>query len=115
LARTGKFDLEVTTFQMAVLFCWENRRDDKISFENLRYQQRYPGTIAEPVNFYLSGSGFDYFSNTNGVTRSLLRISGMYRASNCRSSIGIRSIPCFFYEVWRKPIRTTLPLFREIV
>ena len=34
--RTGKFDLEVTTFQMAVLFCWENRRDDKISLENLR-------------------------------------------------------------------------------
>lgn len=23
--RTGKYDLEVTTFQMAVLFCWENR------------------------------------------------------------------------------------------
>ena len=34
--RTGKFDLEVTTFQMAVLFCWENRREDKISLENLR-------------------------------------------------------------------------------
>merc|ERR1719483_1378141 len=34
--KTGKFDLEVTTFQMAVLFCWENRRDDKISLENLR-------------------------------------------------------------------------------
>ena len=33
--RTGKFDLEVTTFQMAVLFCWENRREDKISLENL--------------------------------------------------------------------------------
>ena len=25
LCRTGKYDLEVTTFQMAVLFCWENR------------------------------------------------------------------------------------------
>ena len=36
LLRTGKFDLEVTTFQMAVLFCWENRREDKISLENLR-------------------------------------------------------------------------------
>jgi cullin-5 len=32
----GKFDLDVTTFQMAVLFCWENRRHDKISFENLK-------------------------------------------------------------------------------
>merc|ERR1711942_251406 len=30
--KTGKFDLEVTTFQMAVLFCWENRRDDKTLF-----------------------------------------------------------------------------------
>jgi len=34
--KAGKFDLEVTTFQMAVLFCWENRREDKISLENLR-------------------------------------------------------------------------------
>lgn len=34
--KTGKFDLEVTTFQMAVLFCWENRREDRISLENLR-------------------------------------------------------------------------------
>merc|ERR1719422_2263793 len=34
--KTGKYDLEVTTFQMAVLFCWENRREDRISLENLR-------------------------------------------------------------------------------
>ena len=40
--RTGKFDLEVTTFQMAVLFCWENRRDDKISLENLRSEKGNP-------------------------------------------------------------------------
>jgi cullin-5 len=40
--RTGKFDLEVTTFQMAVLFCWENRREDKISLENLRLATELP-------------------------------------------------------------------------
>ena len=32
----GKYDLDVTTFQMAVLFCWENRRYDSLTLENLR-------------------------------------------------------------------------------
>jgi len=32
----GRFDLDVTTHQMAVLFCWENRRHDKLTLENLR-------------------------------------------------------------------------------
>ena len=41
-ARTGKFDLEITTFQMAVLFCWENRREDKLSLENLRLATELP-------------------------------------------------------------------------
>lgn len=40
--KAGKFDLEVTTFQMAVLFCWENRREDKISLENLRLATELP-------------------------------------------------------------------------
>ena len=44
--RTGKFDLEVTTFQMAVLFCWENRREDKISLENLRLATGFPLTLS---------------------------------------------------------------------
>ena len=34
--KIGKFDLEVTTFQMAVLFAWNERPQEKISFENLR-------------------------------------------------------------------------------
>ena len=42
LVRTGKFDLEITTFQMAVLFCWENRREDKLSLENLRLATELP-------------------------------------------------------------------------
>ena len=40
--RTGKFDLEITTFQMAVLFCWENRREDRLSLENLRLATELP-------------------------------------------------------------------------
>lgn len=32
----GKFDIDVTTFQMAILFCWENRRYDKLTLENLK-------------------------------------------------------------------------------
>ncbi|KAG1649294.1 Cullin-5 [Nymphon striatum] len=32
----GKFDLDVTTFQMAVLFAWNQRPNDRISFENLK-------------------------------------------------------------------------------
>jgi len=32
----GKYELEVTTFQMAVLFAWNQRPEDLISFESLR-------------------------------------------------------------------------------
>lgn len=35
--QVGKFDLEVTTFQMAVLFAWNQRPLERISFEDLRY------------------------------------------------------------------------------
>ncbi|KAJ8027302.1 Cullin-5 [Holothuria leucospilota] len=38
----GVFDLEVTTFQMAVLFAWNQRPKDKISFENLRLATELP-------------------------------------------------------------------------
>uniref|UniRef100_A0A914HHC4 Cullin-5 n=1 Tax=Globodera rostochiensis TaxID=31243 RepID=A0A914HHC4_GLORO len=34
--KAGKFDLEVTTHQMAILFCWNDRPNDKISFETIR-------------------------------------------------------------------------------
>lgn len=34
--QTGRYDLEVTTFQMAVLFTWNQRPEDSISFESLR-------------------------------------------------------------------------------
>ena len=38
----GKFDLDVTTFQMAVLFCWENRRHERLTLENLRLATELP-------------------------------------------------------------------------
>ena len=34
--QTGRYDLEVTTYQMAVLFTWNQRPEDSISFESLR-------------------------------------------------------------------------------
>merc|ERR1712141_959232 len=38
----GKFDLEVTAFQMSILFCWEKRRNDKLTMENLRLATELP-------------------------------------------------------------------------
>ena len=32
----GKYDLDVTTFQMAVLFAWNQRPKDRISLDNLK-------------------------------------------------------------------------------
>ncbi|XP_031567625.1 cullin-5-like isoform X2 [Actinia tenebrosa] len=40
--KIGKFDLEVTTFQMSVLFAWNERPQEKISFENLRLATELP-------------------------------------------------------------------------
>ncbi|RCN49243.1 cullin family protein [Ancylostoma caninum] len=40
----GRYDLEVTTFQMAVLFCWNDRAQEKISFESLRLATELPDT-----------------------------------------------------------------------
>ena len=38
----GKFELEVTTFQMAVLFAWNQRPMDKISYESLKLATELP-------------------------------------------------------------------------
>ncbi|BET00787.1 cullin 5 [Nesidiocoris tenuis] len=38
----GRFDVDVTTFQMAVLFAWNQRPADKISYENLRLATELP-------------------------------------------------------------------------
>uniref|UniRef100_UPI00358EEC98 cullin-5 isoform X1 n=1 Tax=Myxine glutinosa TaxID=7769 RepID=UPI00358EEC98 len=38
----GQFDLEVTTFQLAILFAWNQRPHEKISFENLKLATELP-------------------------------------------------------------------------
>lgn len=38
----GRYELEVTTFQMAVLFCWNDRPHDHITYENLRLATELP-------------------------------------------------------------------------
>lgn len=38
----GRFDVDVTTFQMAVLFAWNQRPFDKIPYENLRLATELP-------------------------------------------------------------------------
>lgn len=38
----GRFDLDVTTFQMAVLFAWNQRPNEKVSYENLRLATELP-------------------------------------------------------------------------
>jgi len=40
----GKFDLEVTTFQMAVLFAWNQRPKDHVSYESLQLATELPDT-----------------------------------------------------------------------
>ena len=44
VTQVGKYDLDVTTFQMAVLFCWENRRYESLTLENLRLATELPET-----------------------------------------------------------------------
>ncbi|KAL7293716.1 hypothetical protein TKK_0012788 [Trichogramma kaykai] len=40
--QVGRFDVDVTTFQMAVLFAWNERPMDKISYENLQLATELP-------------------------------------------------------------------------
>lgn len=38
----GRYDVDVTTFQMAVLFAWNQRPQDRVSYENLRLATELP-------------------------------------------------------------------------
>ena len=38
----GRYELEVTTFQMAVLFAWNQRPKDKLSYESLKLATELP-------------------------------------------------------------------------
>ncbi|XP_017879253.1 cullin-5 isoform X2 [Ceratina calcarata] len=40
--QVGRFDVDVTTFQMAVLFAWNQRPREKITYENLRLATELP-------------------------------------------------------------------------
>lgn len=40
--QVGSYELDVTTFQMAILFSWNERPNDKITFENLRLATELP-------------------------------------------------------------------------
>lgn len=46
----GRFDLDVTTFQMAVLFAWNQRPAEKVSYENLRLATELPGWFDSCMN-----------------------------------------------------------------
>uniref|UniRef100_F1KWA6 Cullin-5 n=1 Tax=Ascaris suum TaxID=6253 RepID=F1KWA6_ASCSU len=38
----GRFDLDVTTLQMSVLFCWNDRAKDRLSYESIRIATQLP-------------------------------------------------------------------------
>ncbi|MFH4983112.1 hypothetical protein AB6A40_009821 [Gnathostoma spinigerum] len=40
----GKFDLDVTTLQMSVLFSWNDRADQRLSYESLRIATQLPAS-----------------------------------------------------------------------
>lgn len=40
--KVGRFDIDVTTFQMAVLFAWNQRPNEKVTYENLRLATELP-------------------------------------------------------------------------
>ncbi|RWS27050.1 cullin-5-like protein, partial [Leptotrombidium deliense] len=41
-SQVGRYDIDVTTFQMAALFTWNERPSDKITFENLKLATELP-------------------------------------------------------------------------
>lgn len=62
----GRFDLDVTTFQIAVLFAWNERPKDKISFENLRLATELPDAELRRT-LWVRSLAFSYFKSSNCV------------------------------------------------
>jgi len=56
----GRFDLEITTFQMAVLFAWNQRPKDHISFESVQLATELPDAELRKTLF-VSNLRFDVF------------------------------------------------------
>ena len=54
----GKFDLEITTFQMAVLFAWNQRPKERVTFESLRLACELPDAELKRTLF-VSGNHWD--------------------------------------------------------
>lgn len=51
--KVGRYDLEVTTFQMAVLFSWNERPEDRISYESLKLATELPDSELTKTIFSL--------------------------------------------------------------
>ena len=64
----GRFDLDVTTFQMAVLFAWNERPKEKISLENLRLATELPDAELRRTLWVC-------ISSTTSIIRSIFDVS----------------------------------------
>ena len=64
----GRFDLDVTTFQMAVLFAWNERPKEKISLENLRLATELPDAELRRTLWVCT-------SSTTSIIRSIFDVS----------------------------------------
>jgi len=88
----GRYDVEVTTFQMTVLFAWNQRPKDKISYESLKLATELPDAELRRT-LWVRGNGF--VSNTERFFyRNLL---------HCVSHLEkwfVFSIECVVYTLW---------------
>lgn len=78
----GRFDLDVTTFQMAVLFAWNQRPAERVSYENLRLATELPGNfrklklaVVRSITLTLC-----YNRNRSGTTTNTVVIGGIPKA-----------------------------------
>lgn len=68
----GRFDVDVTTFQMAVLFAWNQRPFDRISYENLRLATELPDPELRRTLWVCRDSLFFTFTYINGLLEDLV-------------------------------------------
>ena len=53
----GKFDIEITTFQMAVLFAWNQRPKERVTFESLKLATELPDAELRRTLFVSCSAG----------------------------------------------------------
>jgi len=68
----GRFDVDVTTFQMAVLFAWNQRPFDRISYENLRLATELPDPELRRTLWVCRDSLFFTFTYINRLLEDLV-------------------------------------------